>query len=146
MKLDISKVEKILKDTNVSYNRIKEYTGMSKGAIYPYRTGERGVEKMQIENALKLEELYNKIKEEPEMDIKIKGVKKAVGDFNNDPNAVRIYFDKEEKEAWANIYAHLGDCDDYHDKNIVEVANRDSFENRTITMRELTELCISHIQ
>lgn len=146
MKLDINKVEKIINDKNVSYDRITAETGMSKGAIYPYRSGEREIEKMQIENALKLEKLYKKIKEEPEMDIKIKGIKKAVGEFNNDPNAVRIYLDKKKLEVWANVYASLSEWDEYHDENIIEVASRENFEDRTITMRELTELCIVHTQ
>lgn len=135
-------MEKIIKDKSISYDRITAETGMSKGALYPYRSGEREIEKMQIENALKLEALYDKIKGEPEMDIKIKGIKKAVGDFNKDPNAVRIYFDKQDLEVWANVYASLNEWDEYHDKDVVEIASRENFEDRTITMRELTERCV----
>ena len=146
MIIDTKKIESLLNDKTITYGRITEETGISKGQIYSYRSGTSEIGGMTINTADKLQKLYDRIQNEGEskMDLKIKGIKKAVGEFNNNPNAVRIYFDPNEKEVWANIYASLNERDEYHDKSIVEIMNKQNapFGNDASTsMRELQKLC-----
>ena len=60
--VDLNKVQAVIDDESITYGEIVNFTGMSKGAIRPYRTGDRSITKMQIENALKFQELYDQIK------------------------------------------------------------------------------------
>lgn len=57
MKIDLEKVQALL-DGAVTYDRIVKETGVSKGVIYPYRTGKRPIENMTIRTALKLQKLH----------------------------------------------------------------------------------------
>lgn len=75
--------------------------------------------------------------------VKIKGLKKAVGEFNNWQGAARIYFDKDTKEVWTNVYASENEWDQYNDRNIVQVHEKLSLaQNRDKTsMKELQHIC-----
>ncbi len=148
MIIDTNKVQALLLDKNVSYDRIVEFTGMSKGALYPYRTGKRNISAMSIEVALKLQELYEGVNEEHDdvkSDVKIKGLKKAVSEFNKWDEQARIYFDKNELEVWTMVYPGGNESwENYHDENIIEVASKQGAvanDNDYLSMRELKRRC-----
>lgn len=148
MIIDTNKVKALLDDKNISYDHISNVTGLSKGAIYPYRSGKRDITAMSIEVAYKLQKLYEDLqKEDIKMDIKIKGLKKAVGDFNNWDEQARIYFDKQELKVWTNVYPGGNESwDEYHDPNIVEVVSKRGAvanDNDYLSMRELKNICLN---
>lgn len=146
MIIDTKKVESLLNDKSVTYDHISNVTGLSKGAIYPYRSGKREITAMSIEVANKLQEMYENLKEEIQMDVKIKGIKKAVSEFNKWEEQARVYFDKKELKVWTNVYPGGNEAwDDYHDENIVSLTYKRGViaqDNDYLSMRELQELCI----
>lgn len=151
MIIDTDKIQALLNDKNVSYDRIAEFTGMSKGALYPYRTGKRNISAMSIEVAWKLQELHERVnKEDTTTDITIKGLKKAVGEFNNWQEQARIYFDTEELEVWTNVYPGGNDSwDNYQNNNIVEVMSKRgmvAMDNAYLSMRELKNICVNKLK
>jgi len=151
MIIDTKKVEALLNDESISYGHILDVTGLSKGAVYPYRSGNRDITVMSIEVASKLQNLYEEIKgEEKQMSINIKGIKKAVGEFNNWQEQARIYFDMEDLHVWTNVYPGGNESwDNYHDKNIVEVVSKRGMvaqDNDYLSMRELKNLCINKLK
>jgi hypothetical protein len=77
--------------------------------------------------------------------IKITGIKKAVGDFNNWQGAARIYFDRSTGEVWTNIYTAPTWETIYHDPTIVQLASKATWvmtqRDNTITMAGLKILC-----
>lgn len=79
--------------------------------------------------------------------MKIKGIRKAVGDFNNWQGAARIYFDKSTGEVWANVYTAPCWWTEYHDVNIVEVYSKATYSmwerDNTITMKRLKQICLN---
>lgn len=123
MIIDVKKIEKLL-ESDISGDRIESYTGIGKKTIWNYRNGKAKLENMTIGNALKLCKFWDENKEEEEMEIKIAGVKSAVGDFNNWQGAARIYFDRSDEKVWTNIYAGPGQWDDYHDDNVVKILSK----------------------
>lgn len=147
MIIDTKKVKALLNDKSVSYDHISNVTGLSKGAIYPYRSGKRDISAMSIEVAHKLQTFYeNNLKEGNQVDVNIKGIKKAVSEFNKWEEQARIYFDKEKLEVWTNVYPGGNEAwDDYHDENIVSLTYKRGViaqDNDYLSMRELQELCI----
>lgn len=76
-------------------------------------------------------------------DIKLVGLKKAVGDFNKWQGAARVYFDKNDLSVWTNVYASGNEWEEHQDKNIVEVLAKTSLAARDdkTSMRELQALC-----
>ena len=79
----------------------------------------------------------------------IKGIKKAVGDFNNWQGAARTYFDKAGKTVWTNIYTGPEQWTEYPG-DVVEVASKATYRmderDDKITMARLTELCREALQ
>ena len=77
--------------------------------------------------------------------MKIKGVKKAVGEFNHWQGAARIYFDRSTGKVWTNVYTAPGWWDEYHDNAIVEVCSKATCSmcqrDDRITMDMLCSLC-----
>lgn len=76
-------------------------------------------------------------------DVKIKGIKKAVGEFNNWDSAARIYFDKENLEVTTYVYADSNSWQEYNDTSVVEVISKGSFDDKKLTMRQLEDLCLA---
>lgn len=147
MIIDTKKVKALLNDKSVSYDHISNVTGLSKGAIYPYRSGKRDISAMSIEVAHKLQTFYeNNLKEGNQVDVNIKGIKKAVSEFNKWEEQARVYFDKKEMKVWTNVYPGGNEAwDDYHDENIVLLTYKRGViaqDNDYLSMRELQELCI----
>lgn len=148
MIIDTNKIQVLLDDKSISYDHIAEVTGLSKGAIYPYRAGKRDITAMSIEVAHKLQSFYeNNLKEEKQVNLKIKGIKKAVSEFNKWEEQARVYFDKEEMEVWTNVYPSGNEAwDEYHDDNIVSLTHKRGVvarDNDYLSMRELQELCLT---
>lgn len=81
-------------------------------------------------------------------EIKITGLKKAVGTYNgNNINSVRIFFDTADGKVWANEYASGNEYSVYHQDTIHEVLTKASLEaswNKT-TMVELKKLCEEYL-
>jgi len=151
MIINTDKVKDLLNDKSITYDHISNVTGLSKGAIYPYRTGKRKIESMSIEVASKLQQFYEKNqKGEDNMDVKIKGLKKTVGDYNNWQEQARVYFDTKDLEVWTNVYPGGNESwDEYHDKNTVEVASKRGMvasDNDYLSMRELKEVCVNKLK
>ena len=75
--------------------------------------------------------------------IKITGIRKAVGDFNKWQGAARIYFDPTDMSVWTNVYGGPGEEDHYDDPAITQIiqkaTNRMDERDDTITMRRLRE-------
>lgn len=84
------------------------------------------------------------------MDIKITGLKKAVGDYNNWQEQARIYFDTKDLEVWTNVYPGGNESwDEHHNKNIVEVINKRGMvasDNEYLSMRELKNICVNKLK
>ena len=82
------------------------------------------------------------------MNIKITWIKNAVGAFNSQIGAARIYFDKEELKVWTNTYPSGQSWDDYHDKNIIEIYAKLDMQDQwdKITMKQLTNMAIEVMQ
>jgi len=143
MIIDTKKIEDLL-NSNVSSLEIQYKTGVRNEAISKYRSGANDIKNMTLDTA---EKLCN-FKGGTTMDVKIKGLKKAVGDFNNWQGAATVYLDKKEMKVWTNVYTNGGDWDDYHDQNIVQVLSKATNsilerDNKT-TMRQLSEAVVNH--
>ena len=78
-------------------------------------------------------------------DVKISGVKAAVGEFNNWQGAAIIYFDKVELKVWTMIYIDSNDYDDYHDVNVVRAIRKNNAMGKwdKTSMAALKEKCIN---
>lgn len=78
----------------------------------------------------------------PQGKVKIRGIKKAVGDFNGWHDAARIYFNVVDLEVWTVIYTS-GESFERPHLDVIEVASKTAlFQHRnTITMKELQRLC-----
>lgn len=61
MIIDTEKIEALLFDQSVSYDQIMHQTGMSKGAIYPYRKHQRSIMSMTLSTAHKLQTMYDEL-------------------------------------------------------------------------------------
>lgn len=92
-----------------------------------------------------LDELLNYEEEFRMNNVNIKGIKKAVGDFNKWQGAARIYFDKENLSVETYVYSSGGNFEEFNDNNIVEVAQKATHSilerDDKITMAELQTLC-----
>jgi len=62
MIIDTDKIKTLLFDTSITYGKIRKETGMSKGMLWRYRSGQSPVENMRIVDAKKLQDLYDKLK------------------------------------------------------------------------------------
>ena len=147
MIINTQEVESLI-NSKVPALRISEETGLSTKGITNYRTGKAKLGNMTRGYLEKLQQFHNVHKDDKATDsIKIKGIRKAVTAFNNWHGAARVYFDKSEMKVWTNVYADGNSWDDYHDDDIVEIANKLSMLSRDaqITMREIRELVTTEL-
>lgn len=72
--------------------------------------------------------------------MKIKGIKKAIGDFNNWDKSAIVYFDKSDNTIWTKVYASSSEWEEYHYDTIVQVAKKSSLNPYKLTMKELSEM------
>lgn len=148
MMIDIKRIEALLA-SDISGDRVEAATGIGKKTISNYRTGNAKIENMTLETADKLCRFWDQAKNEKPVDIKLTGIRNAVGTFNAWQGPARVYFDKSDMSIWTNTYAGPGEWDEYDDSHIVEVYSKATNsilerDDRT-TMRQLTELCAAEL-
>ena len=56
--------------------------------------------------------------------VKITGIKKATGDFNNWIGHAEVMLDKSTGEVWTDIFASCGDKNVYKDSNVVRLLSK----------------------
>ena len=149
MIIDTQKIEKLL-GSPISGDQIEASTGIGKKTIWNYRNGKAKLDNMTIGNAHKLCEFWEEKKGEEKMDIKITGIKSAVGDFNKWQGAARVYFDTLALKVWTNVYNGPGEWDDYHSADVVEIlskATNNMLERDDKTsMYQLKKLCVEWLE
>jgi len=144
MIIDTKKIEALL-NANISASAIQAETGVRNEAISKYRSGVTDVNNMTLDTAKKLCDFWDLSKGGKIMDnTKIKGLKKAVGDFNNWQGTAIVYYDRSDEKVWTNIYEGSGNWDEYPDQNIVQILSKatNSILGRDdkTTMRQLAEM------
>ena len=73
----------------------------------------------------------------------VKGIRKAVGDFNHHVGGAIIYMNKDTGEVWTNIYPDGNSWDEYENKDIVVITKKGHNMNTNwdkIKMVELKDL------
>jgi hypothetical protein len=74
------------------------------------------------------------------MEKKIKGIKKAVGDYNRWDGQARIYHDRSTGDTWTRTYpAGNKSWNEYRDPDVIEVHSKNSRSREKISMKELKE-------
>ena len=142
-------IEKLLSSDKTAYE-IAQATGMSPSNITDLRNGKRKLDNVTLANA---EKLYDyqingslRTNEDEAIDnLTVKGLKKAVGDFNDWQGHAVIFYDKEEHRAWAEVYASSNSWTEYHDDVVVSIHEKDDFlgrDNKT-SMREIKRLILT---
>lgn len=143
MIINTQEVESLIKST-VPALQISEETGLNVKGITNYRTGRAKLSNMTRGYLEKLQQFYNDHKEDTPMEqLKITGIRKAVGDFNNWQGAARVYFDPTDMSVWTNVYGGPGEENHYDDPAITQIAQKattrmDERDDR-ITMRQIRE-------
>lgn len=141
-------IEKLLASDKTAYE-IAQATGMSPSNIADLRNGKRKIDNITLANA---EKLYDyqingslRTQEDEAIEkLKIKGLKKAVGDFNDWQGHAVIFYDKEEQKAWTEVYASSNSWSEYHDDAVIAIHQKDDFlgrDNKT-SMREIKRLVV----
>lgn len=146
MIINTEEVESLIKST-VPALRISEETGLNVKGITNYRTGSAKFNHMTRGYLEALQKFYNDHQNSEEdkriENIKIAGIRKAVGKFNKWQGAARVYFDPSAMRVWTNIYSGSGEEDRYDDPAITQIAqkatNRMDERDDRITMRQIRE-------
>ena len=142
-------IKKLLSSDKTAYE-IAQATGMSPSNIADLRNGKRKLDNVTLANA---EKLYDyqingslRTNEDEAIDnLTVKGLKKAVGDFNDWQGHAVIFYDKEEHKAWTEVYASSNSWSEYHDDVVVSLHQKDDFlgrDNKT-SMREIKRLILA---
>ena len=142
-------IEKLLASDKTAYE-ISQATGMSPSNITDLRVGKRKLDNVTLTNAEKLYDYQmngstGTDEDEAIAELKVKGLKKAVGDFNDWQGHAVIFYDKEEQRAWTETYASSNEWVEYHDEEVVSLHEKDDFlgrDNKT-SMREIKRLILA---
>ena len=142
-------IEKLLASDKTAYE-IAQATGMSPSNITYLRVGKRNLDNITLANAEKLYDYQINVSLRMQEDeaiekLKIKGLKKAVGDFNDWQGHTVIFYDKEEQKAWTEVYASSNSWSEYHDDAVIAIHQKDDFlgrDNKT-SMREIKRLILA---
>lgn len=142
-------IEALLASDKTAYE-IAKATGMSPSNITDLRVGKRKIDNITLANAEKLHDyqVNSRLRtEEGEAigNLKIKGLKKAVGNFNDWQGHAVIFYDKQERKAWTEVYASSNSWSEYHDDAVVSLHQKDDFlgrDNKT-SMREIKRLILA---
>ena len=142
-------IEKLLASDKTAYE-ISQATGMSPSNITDLRVGKRKLDNVTLANAEKLYDYKmngstGTDEDEAIAELKVKGLKKAVGDFNDWQGHAVIFYDKEEQIAWTETYASSNEWVEYHDDEVVSLHEKDDFlgrDNKT-SMREIKRLILA---
>ena len=141
-------IEALLASDKTAYE-IAKATGMSPSNITDLRVGKRKIDNITLANAEKLHDYQVNgnmwtAEDKAVESLKIKGLKKAVGDFNDWQGHAVIFYDKEDRRAWTEVYASSNSWTEYHDEVIVSINEKDDFlgrDNKT-SMREIKRMII----
>ena len=142
-------IEKLLASDKTAYE-IAQATGMSPSNIADLRSGKRKLDNVTLANAEKLYQyqMIGDLQTDEDKAIKqldAKGIKKAVGDFNDWQGHAVIFYDKEERNAWTEVYASSNSWTEYHDDVVVSIHEKDDFlgrDNKT-SMREIKRAIVN---
>ena len=142
-------IEKLLASDKTAYE-IAQATGMSPSNITDLRVGKRKLDNVTLTNAEKLYDYQmngstGTDEDEAIAELKVKGLKKAVGDFNDWQGHAVIFYDKEDRRAWTEVYASSNSWTEYHDDVVVSIHEKDDFlgrDNKT-SMREMKRLILA---
>ena len=146
MIINTKEVESLIKST-VPALWISEETGVNVKGITNYRTGRAKLNNMTRGYLEALQQFYNDHENSVEgkkmENIKIKGIRRAVGEFNKWQGAARVYFDPSTMSVWTNVYGGTGEEDCYDNPAITQIAQKatnlmDERDDR-ITMRQIRE-------
>lgn len=138
---------KVLLGSDVPAVQIADETGLKPRNIQNYRKGAADFENMSLTYLAGLQKFYNDHKnreEDKKMEnIKITGIRNAVGDFNRWQGAARIYFDPTDMSVETYVYEGPGSYEEFDNPKIVEIAQKattrmDERDDR-ITMRQVRE-------
>ena len=143
MIINTEQIKSVL-NSNFTSPQIAEEIGLKTRNIINYRNGSTDFDSMSLKYLSGLQQFYNNHKgDKPEADIKITGIRKAVGAFNSWQGAARVYFDPSDMSVWTNVYGGPGEEDRYDDPAITQIAqkatNRMDERDDTITMRQIRE-------
>ncbi len=143
MIINTREIDSLIKST-VPALQISEETGLNVKGITNYRTGRAKLSNMTRGYLEKLQQFYNAHKEDKAMEnVKITGIRKAVGDFNDWQGAARVYFDPTDMSVETYVYEGPGSYEEFDDPKIVEIAqkatNRLDERDDRITMRQIRE-------
>ena len=142
-------IEKLLASDKTAYE-ISQATGMSPSNITDLRVGKRKLDNVTLANAEKLYDYQmngstGTDEDEAIAELKVKGLKKAVGDFNDWQGHAVIFYDKEDRKAWTEVYASSNSWTEYYDDVVVSIHEKDDFlgrDNKT-SMREIKRLILA---
>ena len=142
-------IEKLLASDKTAYE-IAQATGMSPSNITDLRVGKRKLDNVTLANAEKLYDYQmngstGTDEDEAIAELKVKGLKKAVGDFNDWQGHAVIFYDKEDRKAWTEVYASSNSWTEYQDDVVVSIHEKDDFlgrDNKT-SMREIKRLILA---
>ena len=142
-------IESLLASDKTAYE-IAQATGMSPSNITYLRNGKRKLDNVTLANAEKLYDYQinssTRTNENEAIDnLTVNGLKRAVGDFNDWQGHAVIFYDKEEKRAWTEVYASSNEWVEYHDEEVVSLHQKDDFlgrDNKT-SMREIKRLILA---
>lgn len=143
MIINTDHVKSVLK-SDFTAPQIAEESGLKPRNINNYRQGLADFENMNLRYLVGLQKFHNNHKEDTPMEnIKITGIRKAVGDFNNWQGSARVYFDPSDMSVWTNVYGGPGEEDYYDNPAITQIAqkatNRMDERDDRITMRQIRE-------
>ena len=142
-------IEKLLASDKTAYE-IAQAAGMSPSNITDLRNGKRKLDNVTLANAEKLCDYQingsTRTTEDEAIDkLTVKGLKKAVGDFNDWQGHAVIFYDKEDRKAWTEVYASSNSWTEYHDDVVVSIHEKDDFlgrDNKT-SMREIKRAIVN---
>lgn len=138
---------KVLLGSDVPAVQIADETGLKPRNIQNYRKGAADFENMSLTYLAGLQKFYNNHKnrkeDTPMENIKITGIRKAVGAFNDWQGAARVYFDPTDMSVETYVYEGPGSYEEFDNPKIVEIAQKattrmDERDDR-ITMRRIRE-------
>ena len=142
-------IEKLLASDKTAYE-IAQATGMSPSNITDLRNGKRKLDNVTLAKAEKLYDYQvnrniRTAEDEAIAELKVKGLKKALGDFNDWQGHAVIFYDKEDRKAWTEVYASSNSWTEYHDDVVVSIREKDDFlgrDNKT-SMREIKRAIVN---
>jgi hypothetical protein len=149
MIINTDQVKSVL-DSKLTAPQIAEESGLKPRNINNYRQGLADFENMNLKYLAGLQKFYNNHKEDTPMEqLKITGIRKAVGDFNNWQGAARVYFDPTDMSVETYVYEGPGSYEEFDDPKIVEIAQKATTRmdecNDRITMRRIRETVADRI-